>query len=492
VSADRGTRTTSQLKGEPVGTPTSVRPEPTGNATPPQATDRVPVSEGHGLRLAWAVRSDPLPLLIRLNREHGPVVRLRVPRRPVFLISDPDAVQEALQRTHHGYEKGWGRRGDPDSPAAQPLVRALGQGLITSGAQLHRRQRRLIQPMFHRAQIDAYAASFVELTEAALSRWRDGELRDLRRDMSELTLAIVARTVLDVELDAAIVDTIRTSLARDQATVRRSTTLWGQVLNRLPVPSNRRLSESLRDVNTAIYELIAARRAAGVPGTDLLSLLLSARDEDTGEPMPDKLVRDEALTLLLPGHETTANALTWALYLLANHPAEQDRVREELACLDGPATAADLPRLRYTTAVVHESMRLYPPVWTLLRHLSEERTIGGYRLPAGATLLLSPWVVQRDPRWWPEPDTFRPQRWLAPDATPHRFAYFPFGGGPRQCIGNDFAMTEDTLVLATILRRWQLRAPEGAPPVRPLAQVTLHPRDSVQLSIHLVNSAPTP
>jgi len=160
-----------------------------------------------------------------------------------------------------------------------------------------------------------------------------------------------------------------------------------------------------------------------------------------------------------------------------------------------PRPAADLPRLRYTTAVVHESMRLYPPVWTLLRHLSEERTIGGYRLPAGATLLLSPWVVQARPALVARTGHVSARkRWLAPDAAPHRFAYFPFGGGPRQCIGNDFAMTEDTLVLATILRRWQLRArPTAPPPVRPLAQVTLHPRDKrFGLSIHLVNTEPTP
>jgi cytochrome P450 len=444
--------------------------------------DRVPVSEGHGLRLALALQSDPLPLLTRLNRDHGPIVRLRVPRRPVFLVSDPDAIQEAFQRTHHGYEKGWGRSGDQDSPSVQPLTRALGQGLITSGADLHRRQRRLIQPMFHRERTDAYAESFVELTEAALAKWHDGDQRNVHRDMSELTLAIVARTVLDVELDAAVVDTIRTALVRDQATVRRSTTLWGKLLNRLPFGSNRLLSASIREVDAAIYAMIAARRAAGAPGKDLLSLLLSARDPDTGEAMPDPLVRDEALTLLLPGHETTANALTWALHLLAENQAEQDRVREEVSLFDAPLTAADLPRLRHTLAVVHESMRLYPPVWTTLRHLSEERTIAGYRLPAGATLLMAPWVVHRDPRWWPEPEQFRPQRWLEPDAQRPRYAYFPFGGGRRQCIGNDFAITEDTLVLATILRHWRLRPSPDAPPARPRAQVTLHPRDGVWLS----------
>jgi cytochrome P450 len=446
-----------------------------------QSSASVPESAGHGLRLVRALRTDPLPLLRQLRRDHGPVVRLRVPRLAVYLVSDPDAIQEAFIRTHHEYDKGWGRRGDPSSPSVQPLARALGQGLLTSGAQLHRRQRRLIQPMFHRERIEAYAASFVELARAAFAGWHDGDLRDVHREMAELTLAIVARTVFDVELDSDVAETIRRSLAENQATVRRSSTARGQLLDRLPVPSTRRWNASAREVNAMIYEMITVRRAAGVPGSDLLSLLLSARDE-TGETMPDRQVRDEALTLLLAGHETTANALAWALHLLANHPAEQNRVRTELAALPGPATVADLPRLRYTAAALHETMRLYPPAWTILRHLTEERTIGGYRLPAGATLMLSPWVVHRDARWWPQPQTFRPDRWLS-GSPPHRYAYFPFGGGPRQCIGNDFAVTEATLVLATLLRDWRVEAALGTPPVRPLPLVTLRPRNGVWLTI---------
>jgi cytochrome P450 len=442
-----------------------------------------PESAGHGLRLVRALRTAPLPLLRQLHRDHGPVVRLRVPRLPVFLVSDPDAIQEAFIRTHHEYDKGWVRRADPDSPSVLPLTKALGQGLLTSGARLHRRQRRLIQPMFHRERIEAYAASFVALARVAFGGWHDGDLRDVHREMSELTLAIVARTVFDVELDSAVAATIGRSIAENQAIVRRSTTLWGQLLDRLPVPSTRRWNASAREVNAMIYEMIGARRAAGIPGTDLLSLLLSARDEDTGEPMPDTQVRDEALTLLLAGHETTANALAWALHLLASHPGEQERARAELAALDGPASVADLPRLRYTGAVLNETLRLYPPAWIITRHLTEERTIGGYRLPAGASLLLSPWVVHRDAHWWPEPQRFRPDRWLGPGVPPHRYAYFPFGGGPRQCIGNDFAVTEATLVLATLLRDWRVEAAPGTPPVRPLPLVTLRPRDGVWLRV---------
>jgi cytochrome P450 len=450
---------------------------------------KVPESAQHGLRLVRAMRSDPLPLLRQLHREHGPVVRLRVPRAALYLVSDPDAIQEAFIRTHHEYEKGWPRRGDADGQSVQQLTKALGQGLLTSGAVLHRRQRRLIQPMFHRDRIEGYAASFVTLARAAFARWHDGDLRDVHHEMGELTLAIVARTVFDVELDSEVADTIRRSLAQNQATVRRSTTLWGQVLDRLPVPSTRRWNASAREVNAMIYGLIAARRAAGVSGTDLLSLLLSARDEETGEPMPDQQVRDEALTLLLAGHETTANALAWALHLLANHPAEQDLVRAELAALDEPATVADLPRLRYTGAVVNETMRLYPPAWVILRHLTQERTIAGYRLAAGSALLFSPWVVHRDPQWWPEPHRFRPDRWLSGEVPPHRYAYFPFGGGPRQCIGNDFAITEAVLVLATLLRDWRVAAALGTPPVRPRPLVTLRPGDGVWLTVRASSPA---
>jgi cytochrome P450 len=462
--------------------------EESARPAPPLPADRVPVSPGHGLAMVRAMRRDPLTLLQRLNTGHSTVVRLRVPR-PLFLVTEPDAIQEAFTHTHRGYEKGWAHRADPQRPGIQPLSRALGQGLLTSDAHLHRRQRRLIQPLFHRERIDGYAGAFVDLAAAAAARWRDGDVRDLHRDMSDLTLAIVARTVFDVELDAEIVRIIRGAVEHSQNTLRRSTSAWGRVLDRLPVPSTRRWNASAREMGAGLAKMIASRRAAGVPGTDLLSLLLAARDEETGEPMPDALVRDEALTLLLAGHETTANALAWALHLLAEHPREQQRVRDELTGLGRQPTAADLPRLRYTGAVVHETMRLYPPAWTILRHLATERPVGGYRLPAGSTLMVSPWVVHRDPRWWPEPDRFRPARWLSTGVPPHRYAYFPFGGGPRQCIGNDFALMEATLVLATVLRAWRVGSVPGTPPVRPLPLVTLRPRHGVWLMLRRVAPA---
>jgi cytochrome P450 len=443
-----------------------------------------PGSTVHGLSLLRMVRRDPLGVLLAERRAHGPVVRLRVPWLPLYLVTDPEAIQEAMTRTHHEYEKGFGKK-DPDNPAAQPLIRALGRGLLTSGAELHRRQRRLIQPMFHHDRIAGYGRTFVEFAGKALDGWRDGEIRDVHKDMAELTLAIVARTVFDVDIEADVMTTIRVALEENQDTVRRSTSLSGRVLNRLPVPSTRRWNAAERHMNGLMYQLIEDRRAAGAAGDDLLSLLLSARDKETGEPMSDKQVRDEAVTLLLAGHETTANALSFASHLLATNPEAQQRARQELAdVLCGrPATMADLRRLPYTSAVVSETMRLYPPAWLIQRRLVQDRVMHGYRVPKGATLFMPTWVVHRDPELWPDPERFLPERWLADPGDRHRYAYFPFGGGPRQCIGNDFATVEATLVLATLLPRWRLAPAPDKPPVVPLPLITLRPRFGVWLTV---------
>jgi cytochrome P450 len=455
-------------------------------SVPAQATRHVPESFDHGLRLIRAMRRDPLAVLTQVHREHGPFVRIRVPLVPLYLVSDPDAIQEALARTHHEYEKGLPRRRDPAGPGLQPLSRILGQGLLTSPAALHRPQRRLIQPMFHRARIAEYATTFVDLADAATQRWRDGQVRDVHRDMTELTLAIIARTVFDVDLDTDVVAAIRTAVAQNQPALGRSLLPVARLLDRLPLPDNRRWRSARSELDEVVYRLIAQRRSTGLTGRDVLSLLLSARDADTGAPMPDHQVRDEAMTLLLAGHETTANGLAWTLHLLATHPDPQERLRTELDEVLGERlpTLADLPRLGYASAVWRESMRLYPPAWTVIRRLVQEHTVCGYRLAAGSLLLLSPWVVHRDSRWWPEPDEFRPERWLSESAAARpRYSYFPFGGGPRQCIGNDFADLEGILVLATVLRRWRVGPTPGAPPPVPQPLVTLRPRYGVTATL---------
>jgi cytochrome P450 len=450
-------------------------------------TTAVPAKASKGpLATLRALRRDPLQLFLDAHREQGPLARIDLPALPLWLVSDPQSIQDALTRTHHEYDKGFpSRRGT--GRARQPLERVLGQGLLTSDANLHRTQRRLIQPLFHREAVAGYGATFVNLTAAALDTWRDGQSRDVHHDMVEITLAIVARTIFDVDLDSDVVSTIRMLLGANQSVLRRDTVPGGRLLDKLPLPSNRRFRTAMVDLNRIVYGLLEARRARGEGGTDLLSLLLAARDADTGEPMSDKQIRDEALTLLLAGHETTANLLAWTLHLLSNDVVVQERLAEELTtilCGRNP-TVTDLGRLPFTAAVVNESMRLYPPAWIVARHLTQQRAVAGRLLPAGSMLVLSPWVVHRDPQWWPRPERFEPQRWLAePEPNRPRYAYFPFGGGPRQCIGNTFAEMEAALVLATLAQRWRVAPAPDARPVVPRPQVTLRPRYGVELTVH--------
>jgi cytochrome P450 len=445
----------------------------------------VPRPPGNALTTLRALRRDSLGTFTRLRDEYGLIVRVPVPGARLYLVSDPAVIQEAMTATGRTFGKGSGRSSDPDRPGFQPLQRILGMGLLTSAGEHWRRQRRLINPLFHHARIADYCAVFADLAQRTADSWRDGEVRELHTELTELTLAIVGRTVFDVDLDATIMRRIRVWLTENMDTARRgANTPWSRLLDKLPLPSTRRWNADRRALDDLVYQLISARRASGATGNDLLSLLLSAQDAETGERMPDLDVRDEAVTLLLAGHETTANALAWAFHLLGRSPSAQVKLRAELdAVLDGRLPgAADLPRLPYTRAVFQESMRLYPPAWIVARRLLTPREILGYRLPAQSQLLMCPWVVHRDARWWPQPEEFRPERWLAKDADRPRYAYFPFGGGPRQCIGNGFAEAEGMLSLATIFRRWYV-TPTSDEPIRPRPLITLRPSTTVPMRV---------
>jgi cytochrome P450 len=448
---------------------------------------QVPVWPANGFRVLRELRRDPLTLFTQVRREHGMISRLRVPRVPFYLVSDPAAIQDALTGTNRAFAKGLPGREGPAGPGVQPLARLLGEGLLTAPPQLHREQRRLMQPLFHRDRIAEYGATFAGLAEELAGQWSDGDHREIHRDMTELTLAIIARTVFDVDLDTQVANAIRAALdSGNQNVLRRSTSPLGRLLDRLPLPANRRFAATRATLDAVVYQLIADRRAAGAQGRDVLSLLISTRDAETGQAMSDQQIRDEAITLLLAGHETTANALAWSLHLLGAHPDVQHRLHAELDdVLDGRLPGAeDMTRLTYTSAVLHEAMRLYPPAWVMARRLVEEHDVAGYRLAAGSMLLLSPWAVHRDPQWWPDPDRFAPDRWLDPAAEQRpRYAYFPFGGGPRQCIGNSFAEMEGVLVLATLCRRWSFSPTPGAPPVTPRPLVTLRPSPGVAMTV---------
>jgi cytochrome P450 len=362
----------------------------------------------------------------------------------------------------------------------QANKRVFGRGLLTSEGDFWLRQRRLAQPAFHRARIAGYASTMVEYTERLLHEWQDGEERDIHKEMMRLTLHIVGKTLFDadVERDAQDIGKSMELLLEFGADFRR--TLF--VPQWLPTPTNIRVDRAIRQIEKVLYRMIAEKRASGRDAGDLLSMLLAAQDED-GSRMTDKQLRDEAITLFLAGHETTANTLSWTWWLLAQNPAVEAKLHAELRnVLAGRAPSLDdLPKLVYTNHIITESMRLYPPAWGTARTAIEDHEIAGYAVPKGSGVSFAQWTVHRDARWYDAPDEFRPERWEG-DLLKRlpRFAYFPFGGGPRQCIGNSFALMEAALILATIAQQYRFRLVEGHPVV-PLASITLRPRHGIRV-----------
>jgi cytochrome P450 len=413
-------------------------------------------------------RQGRLDFLTRCAREHGDVVALRFGPRRVYLVVHPDAIEEVLATHSRHFIKHFALRLNP---------RVLGKGLLTSEGDFWLRQRRLIQPAFVRRRISAYGPDMVACTERVLAGWQAGETRDVLTEMMRLTLAIAAKTLFDAEADddASAVGTALRVL-QENFLIRFSSLL--PVPMWLPTPTNLRLRRAVRRLDEIIYRFIRRRRQGGKEGSDLLSILLHARDEEDKSGMTDRQLRDEAMTLFLAGHETTALTLSWAWHLLATHPEAEERLAAEVRQVLGgrPPAVGDLPRLKYAEGVVLEALRLYPPAYTIGREALAECVIGGYRVPRGTTILMSQWVVQRDPRWFDKPAAFRPERWAGDLAQRlPRYAYFPFGGGPRLCIGNTFAMMETVLVLATITPRFRFTAVPSHPVV-PWPTFTLRPR----------------
>jgi cytochrome P450 len=410
---------------------------------------------GFPLAALAAFRRDPLAFLERVHREHGDVAAWRFGRRRVYLLAHPELVRDVLVTRHRNFIK---------SRALQRARVILGHGLLTSEGDFHLRQRRLAQPAFHRERIAALGEQMVGFAGQTADAWRAGVEMDLPREMNRLTLAIAGKTLFGADVQAEA-DEIGSALTDALEAFKRLTNPLGPLLDKLPLPTTLRVRRASERLDATIYRMIAARRASGEDRGDLMSMLLAARDEEgDGGGMTDLQLRDEVLTLFLAGHETTATALSWTWHLLAQHPEVEAKLHAELSAAlagRGPA-ASDLPRLAYTRAVLAESMRLYPPAWTIGREPKEEFEAGGYRIRAGTVVLVSPWLMHRDPRWWPDPLCFDPDRWTPErEAEQPRFAYFPFGGGPRKCIGEGFAWTEGILVLATLAQRWKLRHAPG-------------------------------
>lgn len=438
---------------------------------PPQPRRRYPG------QFALALARDRLAFFRRLAAEQGDVARVSIAGGHVVVVSHPELIRDILVTHQRQFVKGRG---------LEQAKRLLGQGLLTSEGAFHLRQRRLAQPAFHRERIAGYAAVMVAYAERHADGWQDGAPVDAAAEMMRLTLAIAAKTLFDADVEREareIGDAITTAIRAFEFALLP----FSERLERLPFSPLRRFEQARARLDRTIYRLVAERRAAGAADRgDLLSMLLAARDtEGDGGAMTDEQLRDELMTIFLAGHETTANMLAWTWHLLSTHPEVERRLHAELdaALGDRRASFADVPRLPYTRQLLAESMRLYPPAWVIGRKSLAPYRLSGFEVPAGSLFLTSQFIVHRDPRWWPHPERFDPDRW-APgadaDAGRPKFAYFPFGAGTRICIGEQFAWTEGILVLATLARRWRLR-PAPAQRLALAPSITLRPRYGIAM-----------
>ena len=420
-----------------------------------------------------ALATDRLNLFSDMAR-HGDVSQIVIARQPIVVLTHPDDIRRVLVDRARSFVKGRG---------LERTKKLLGNGLLTSEGEHHLRQRRLVQPAFHRERLAAYADAVPRWCARIERGWADGAARDMHADMMRLTLGVAGECFfgVDVERDA---ETVAEVMELSLRMFDYSILPLGELLELAPLRWVRRLQRARERMDARIAELIAERRADGGERSDLLSTLVAAADDQGA--MTDQQLRDEIVTLMMAGHETTANALTWTWYLLATHPAVEYRLHQELErVLGGRApTAADLAHLPYTRAVLSESMRLYPPAWTVERRAVEDVPIGRHLIRSGTIVLTTQFLVHRDRRWWSEPDEFRPERWLVPgdSAARPRMAYFPFGAGTRICVGEHFAWMEGMVALATLAQRWRMRyESQRAPLLEPL--VTLRPKGGLSLRL---------
>jgi cytochrome P450 len=411
-----------------------------------------------------------------MARQYGDIAHFKFSGLQAFLINHPDYIKDVLVTNHQNFQKGL---------ALQRAKRLLGEGLLTSEGEFHRRQRRLAQPAFHRQRIASYGNVMTNYAERTASRWRDGETLNIADEMMRLTLGIVGKTLFDADVESEATE-IGEAMNVVMDLFDTLTVPFFELLEKLPLPQMQRFKKARARLDRIIYRMIDERRRSGEDRGDLLSMLLLAQDEENKSGgMTDLQVRDEALTIFLAGHETTANALTWTWYLLSQNPDAEAKFHQELQSVLGSRSPSvdDFPQLRYTEMVLAESMRLFPPAWAIGRRSIHECTLGGYTIPPQSLVLMSQYVMHRDARFFPDPETFDPTRWLpqARDSRP-QFSYFPFGGGPRRCIGEGFAWLEGVLLLAALGQKWQMRlAPKHPVALRPV--ITLRPKHGMRMII---------
>jgi cytochrome P450 len=452
---------------------TAIEPPP---AQPPRRAPG-PRSRFPG-ELFFRLNTDRLGFMRQVARDYGDLARIDVVRTSLFLATHPDLVKDVLVTNNRLFGRGRGHL---------RMKLLLGDGLLTTDGDVHRRQRRLVQPAFHRQRVESYGDTMALRAEELATKWRDGSTVEISAEMMGLTLVIVANTLFGATVDDEV-EEIGSALTAVFEMFGFALMPFSELFDRVPIPTTIRLRRARARLDATIYRIIAERRKSGRDHGDLLSMLLLAQDtgdEGDGGSMTDVQLRDEATTLFVAGHETTSNALTWAWYALSQNPDAESRMHAELDSVLGGRrpTAADLARLPYTRAVLAESMRLYPPVWGMGRRALTAHTLAGYDIPRGSLVVVSPFITQRDARFFPNPESFRPERWLDDQADRPRFSYFPFGGGARQCIGEQFAWMEGVLLLATIGRRWRLRlVPGHKVEFNPL--ITLRPKHGMRMTLH--------
>jgi cytochrome P450 len=447
-----------------------MNPKLTSRSFPPGPKRVVPFS---GL---LAYRRGPLPYFQNLAKQYGDISYFKIGPQEAYFLNHPDLIRDLLVTNNQNFMKGL---------VLQRAKRMLGEGLLTSEGDFHRRQRRLAQPAFHRHRIASYAEVMTNYTIRIRERWHDGMTLDMSEEMMRLTLAIVGKTLFDADVESESGE-VGEAMNVVMELFDTLTMPFFEFLSKLPLPQLRRFDNARAKLDRIIFRLIEDRRKSGVDRGDLLSMLLLAQDtEGDGGQMTDQQLRDELITVFLAGHETTANAMTWTWYLLSQHPEVEQRLHRELDDVLGlrTPTFADVADLRYTEMVLAESMRLYPPAWAIGRLSVVDCEIAGYEVPRKSLVLASQFVMHRDARYYKDPLKFDPERW-GPEERESRpqFAYFPFGGGPRRCIGEGFAWMEGILLIATLAQRWRMRlVPHHPVALKPL--ITLRPKHGMKMIV---------
>ena len=425
------------------------------------------------------LRKNPLKYIIELDKTYQGIVHLKFLRRDIVLLNDPVLVRDVLQTNQKHYVK---------NLMYDKLKLLLGEGLLTSEGQLWKRQRKMIQPSFHKQHINNLFDEMLSCTNEMINEWKveieDGGKIDFALEMMKITLQIIAKTMLsaDFKTEAQSVGVSLTYIlkALEKRVLRGvNSPMW------LPTADNTEFKNKLKVLDALIYKLISDRRQTGHQKGDLLDMLMESRYEDNGEAMPDNLLRDELMTIFLAGHETTATGLTWTFYLLDKHPEVYQKLKNEIKEVvgDGELTFQHLHQLKYTKACINESMRLYPPVWVIGRKATADNMVGGYLIKKDTTILMSPYIVHRHPDYWKNPEVFDPERWETEEVKQmDKFAYFPFAAGPRMCIGNSFALLEAEIILTRVIQQFDFSyIGKSAPEMEPT--VTLRVKDGMPMQV---------